>query len=30
MRQLDEVRGQLEQLAKWRAAVADAEATVEL
>ncbi|MBM5825592.1 MAG: peptide chain release factor 2 [Cyanobacteria bacterium M_surface_10_m2_119] len=30
MRQLDEVKGQLEQLARWQAAVADAEATVEL
>ena len=30
MRQLDEVKGQLEQLAQWSAAVADAEATVEL
>jgi peptide chain release factor 2 len=30
MRQLDEVKGQLEQLGRWQAAVADAEATVEL
>jgi peptide chain release factor 2 len=30
MRQLDEVKGQLEQLARWQATVADAEATVEL
>ncbi|WP_235299949.1 peptide chain release factor 2 [Synechococcus sp. GFB01] len=30
MRQLDEVKGQLEQLARWRGLVADAEATVEL
>ncbi|QVL53175.1 MAG: peptide chain release factor 2 [Cyanobium sp. M30B3] len=30
MRQLDEVKAQLEQLARWQAAVADAEATVEL
>ncbi|WP_254966790.1 peptide chain release factor 2 [Cyanobium sp. CH-040] len=30
MRQLDEVKGQLEQLARWRGAVADAEATLEL
>ena len=30
MRQLDEVKAQLEQLAKWQAAVADAEATVEI
>ncbi|MFO7630741.1 MAG: peptide chain release factor 2 [Prochlorococcaceae cyanobacterium] len=30
MRQLDEVRAQLEQLAQWQAAVADGEATLEL
>ena len=30
MRQLDEVKAQLEQLAKWQGAVADAEATVEI
>ncbi|MDI9407544.1 MAG: PCRF domain-containing protein, partial [Chitinophagaceae bacterium] len=30
MRQLDEVKGQLEQLARWRGAVADGEATLEL
>ena len=30
MRQLDEVRAQLEQLAAWRAAVVDGEATLEL
>ncbi|MFM7086550.1 MAG: peptide chain release factor 2 [Cyanobium sp.] len=30
MRQLDEVKAQLEQLCRWQAAVADAEATVEL
>ncbi|MEB3270130.1 MAG: peptide chain release factor 2 [Synechococcus sp.] len=30
MRQLDEVRGQLEQLTRWHAAVADAEVTLEL
>ncbi|MBM5804377.1 MAG: peptide chain release factor 2 [Cyanobacteria bacterium K_DeepCast_35m_m2_155] len=30
MRQLDEVKGQLEQLRRWQGAVADAEATVEL
>ncbi|MBD2423977.1 peptide chain release factor 2 [Cyanobium sp. FACHB-13342] len=30
MRQLDEVKAQLEQLAQWQTAVADAEATVEL
>ncbi|QPN62380.1 peptide chain release factor 2 [Synechococcus sp. CBW1004] len=30
MRQLDEVKGQLEQLRRWRGAVADAEATLEL
>ncbi|MEB3104877.1 MAG: peptide chain release factor 2 [Cyanobacteriota bacterium] len=30
MRQLDEVKAQLEQLAKWQGAVADAEATLEL
>ena len=30
MRQLDEVKGQLEQLQRWGAAVADAEATLEL
>ncbi|MFM9111200.1 MAG: peptide chain release factor 2 [Prochlorococcaceae cyanobacterium] len=30
MRQLDEVKGQLEQLQHWRAAVADGEATLEL
>ncbi|MDH4406968.1 MAG: peptide chain release factor 2 [Cyanobium sp. D14.bin.5] len=30
MRQLDEVKAQLEQLAKWQASVSDAEATVEL
>ena len=30
MRQLDEVKGQLEQLRRWQAAVADAEATLEL
>ncbi|MBW0167560.1 MAG: peptide chain release factor 2 [Vulcanococcus sp.] len=30
MRQLDEVKAQLEQLSQWQAAVADAEATVEI
>lgn len=30
MRQLDEVKAQLEQLAKWQASVSDGEATVEL
>ena len=30
MRQLDEVKAQLEQLARWRTAVADAEATLEI
>jgi peptide chain release factor 2 len=30
MRQLDEVKGQLEQLRRWQGAVADAEATLEL
>ena len=30
MRQLDEVKAQLEQLSQWQAAVVDAEATVEL
>ncbi len=30
MRQLDEVKAQLEQLARWQGAVADAEATVEI
>ncbi|MFN7228451.1 MAG: peptide chain release factor 2 [Synechococcaceae cyanobacterium] len=30
MRQLDEVKGQLEQLARWRGVVADGEATLEL
>lgn len=30
MRQLDEVKGQLEQLGRWQGAVADAEATLEL
>ena len=30
MRQLDEVKAQLEQLSQWQGAVADAEATVEI